>query len=913
MVTTATETRNDAVRLLREQFFNRTDRVAVLAPWGKPCPVEANGNLDALLLGHILGDQAPETKVRYEIRRGTGAMMGRFRVGSYCPAPDATTRWLCIDLDGAGHAGALVDPQAAALESLSAFHREGLPAYLERSGGGKGWHLWCFFDPALPASKAQALGRALAPKNARLDDGSIADPRSGRGIEVFPKQAKIRSQGYGNLVWLPWWCGAAGGGNQFYRQGEAGELEPFTPDGFKAAKLEDADRILGALREQPKVAPAPPEHPTTTIIEGAWADWRRRAVTALPLEAVYGSWLTGNAAGTGWLECRDPGSASGDQNPSAGVADGSGDAERGAFHSFISGETMSVFDFLVQHGSAADFRDARGHVAALSGIPEPTAPEESKQDPPRVSQARKPRIVIRTAECEVVDEAIDALARIPGVYNRGQLLVHVVRDASKLAGIIHPGGSARIVPLGPAGVRDRLTAAAEWISLREREGEVEEVPAHPPAWASPAVEARKSWPRMRYLEGIVEQPVLRHDGSVLEQTGYDETTGLLYVPNATYPAIPRQPSKDDAVAAANEILDVVCDFPFKTDAHRAAWLAGVLTPLARYAFRGPAPLFLMDANVRSAGKTLLADVTGEILCGRAMPRTPQATDETEEIKRITAIVLEGDRVVLIDNLTRPLGSGALDTVLTGTVWSDRILGKSEKVCLPLLTVWYASGNNITFKGDTARRCLHIRLDSDHERPEYRDGFKHPKLLEWTHEHRVQLVVAALTILRAYTWAGRPDVGLKPWGSFEDWSALVRNAIVWTGLADPGATRAELDQVDGDSTALADLVAGWQELLGDRATVGCTVAQAIETLRADPDRSRYGRLHAAMDELCPHPVGQLPSARKLGNALRRLRGRVVGDRKLETRVLKGMNLWLVREVGAPIVEQETNLDLQLGLG
>ena len=122
MVTLMMPARDDALRLLRERFFNRTDRVAILAPWGKPCPVEANGTLDELLLGHLLGDAAPETKVRYENRRGSGAMMGRFRVGSYCPAPDATTRWLCIDFDGAGHAGALADPQAAALASFGALH-----------------------------------------------------------------------------------------------------------------------------------------------------------------------------------------------------------------------------------------------------------------------------------------------------------------------------------------------------------------------------------------------------------------------------------------------------------------------------------------------------------------------------------------------------------------------------------------------------------------------------------------------------------------------------------------------------------------------------------------------------------------------------------------------------------------------
>ncbi len=913
MVTRAVPARDDALRLLRERFLNRTDLVAIQAPWGKPCPVEANGTLDDLLLGHLLGAGAPEAKVRYVHRRGSGAMKGRFRVGSYCPSLDDTTRWLCLDFDGPGHASALADPQVTAGVALDVFTEAGLPVYLERSGGGHGWHLWCFFERPIAAVKAQALGRALAPKDALLANGKTADVSSNKGIEVFPKQ-KSRRSGFGNLVWLPWWQGAPEGANTFYRRGEAGALEPFIPTEFAATTAEAVDTLLATFaRNAPephetKTAPAPPASPHNT--DPVWVEWRQRALAALPLEAVYGTWLTGKAAGAGWLECRDPSSPTGDQNPSASVADGTGDAERGAFHSFISGRTLSVFDFLVEHGGVLDFRSARARVAELSGVPEPQAPTRSGADPPEEVRRRKPRIVIRTEEHAVVDEAIAALARVDGVFCRGQLLVHVVRDRSKLAGIIHPGGAARIVPLGSAGVRDRLTLAAEWIAMKERQGEIEEEPAHPPAWAAPAVEARKSWPRLRYLEGIIESPVLRPDGSLLEQRGYDEATGLLHLPNARYPPSPAAPTKEDAQEAVAELLDVVGDFPFKTDAHRSAWLAGVLTPLARYGFRGPAPLFLMDANVRGAGKSLLADVTGEIVSGRPMPRTPQALDETEEVKRITAIALEGDRLVLIDNINKPLGSGALDTVLTGTVWSERILGKSEKVSLPLLTVWYGTGNNITFKGDTARRCLHIRLDSDLEKPEIREGFKHPDLLAWVHANRPRFVVAALTVLRAFCVAGRPATGLKPWGSFEGWSALVRSAVVWAGLPDPGETRAELDEVDTDSNVLVDLISGWEELPGGFGSRGCTIAQALEVLREDGEEKQHARLRSALGELCPHPPGQTPTTRKVGYALRRFRGRVAGGRKLQTRVAAGNNLWFVQHVGSPEPVEPSTLGLPL---
>jgi hypothetical protein len=109
-------------------------------------------------------------------------------------------------------------------------------------------------------------------------------------------------------------------------------------------------------------------------------DWRRRALERLPLESVYGDVLTGKPQGLGWLEARDPWSPTGDQKPSAGVADGQGAAERGTFKSFRDADDrgLSVFDYLVKRGLAADFRAARQNVAELSGVPLPPVPARKK-------------------------------------------------------------------------------------------------------------------------------------------------------------------------------------------------------------------------------------------------------------------------------------------------------------------------------------------------------------------------------------------------------------------------------------------------------------------------------------------------------------------------------------------------------
>jgi P4 family phage/plasmid primase-like protien len=420
--------RDTALRLFRQRFLNRTDIVAILAPWGKPCPA-APKDLDALLAAHLLGEAAPSTKVSWKNRGGSTATLGRFRVGAYAPAPDGTTRWLCLDFDGAGHASALADPEEAARAGLAAFEQACLTAHLERSGGGLGWHLWCFFDPPVPAEEARNIGHALAPKDAPLAGGGFADSGAGTGIEVFPKQAKVRRGGYGNLVWLPWWSRAKVGGNHFYRAGPEGTLIPCVPS-LEVASAERLRSVLAELAGDRPVEPMVADRPTipgvdpTAADSPRWTEWRRNALAALPLEPIYGPWLTGKTSGVGWLECRDPASQTGDQNPSAGVADGTGQAARGTFHSFASNQRLSVFDFLVKHCGAANFRAARARVAELAGVPEPQLPTKPPPPTARDAKRRRPSRLIVGSHVELGSLALTDLkgaSPMPIVFDRGDL------------------------------------------------------------------------------------------------------------------------------------------------------------------------------------------------------------------------------------------------------------------------------------------------------------------------------------------------------------------------------------------------------------------------------------------------------------------------------------------------------------
>ncbi len=336
---------------------------------------------------------------------------------------------------------------------------------------------------------------------------------------------------------------------------------------------------------------------------------------------------------------------------------------------------------------------------------------------------------------------------------------------------------------------------------------------------------------------------------------------------------------DDADAAMERLLEVVCDFPFETPEHRAAWLASLLTPLARFAFSGPSPLFLIDANVRGAGKGLLAQTIGRIVLGREMPVSSYAHDSDEMRKKITSIAIAGDRVILLDNLEGTFGNDAIDRATTSTRWKDRILGKSEEVELPLIPVWYATGNNVQVAADTTRRIIHVRMDVLSERPEERQEFKHPNLLAWIGRERGRLLCDALTILAAYCRAGRPKHNLTPFGSFEGWSELVREAVVWVGLPDPCLTRTKLaEQSDTTADALAQLIAAWRKY--DTFGQGIVISEMLGRLA--PQERQYTPtgevetgMRAALENIVGCPPGRTPTTRQVGNKLRYYRRRVVG--------------------------------------
>lgn len=335
--------------------------------------------------------------------------------------------------------------------------------------------------------------------------------------------------------------------------------------------------------------------------------------------------------------------------------------------------------------------------------------------------------------------------------------------------------------------------------------------------------------------------------------------------------VPEAPSFDEVLAARDMLLDVVVDFPWVDDIDRATWLAGVLTMFARHAFDGPTPVFVVTGNGPGAGKTLACKAAVMIATGRQPAMCAYQRREEEQMKTIASQLLASRQAVILDNVDCALGSPTLNLLWTSTSFEARLLSTNEAPSMPAKTVWWASGNNITYYRDTPRRVAQMRMQAD-ESPETRQTFKHRDLLAFVRENHERLVQAALTMLRGAFMAGKWDGdGLPAWGSYEAWSRVIRGTVVYADMPDPVDGRLGVE--DPDVEEIRALHDGWAELPG-ASEGGISAQEALDELRDRPGKFAWLRAHVA-DAFDGKPC----TARQLGALLKRRKDRVVAGRKL----------------------------------
>jgi hypothetical protein len=363
--------------------------------------------------------------------------------------------------------------------------------------------------------------------------------------------------------------------------------------------------------------------------------------------------------------------------------------------------------------------------ALLAEPPEPDPPGYGAEAAPLPAQEgiEYPRVIVnnrplRDLTADIV-EVLDRANHPPRLFIQAGRLVRLRQDER---------GQSWLEPMTDLHLRHRLSQVADVVQVSGGRGE-QVWHVFPSLSLMRDVLSMETW-TFPPVAGLVETPIVRPDGSLLTTPGYDASTRLLYrpAPGVTFPPLVPDPTPD-AIQRALALLDeAIGEFPYIDDASKANALALLLTPLLRTAIAGPVPLALVDAPQAGTGKSLLTRVLAVIATGRSAAIMTAPAGDEEFRKKITATLLSGTTLIVLDNVEGQLLAGSLAAALTTDTWSDRLLGQSLMVTLPQQVTWVATGNNLQLAGDLARRCYWIRLDAQTARPWQRTGFRHPDLL-----------------------------------------------------------------------------------------------------------------------------------------------------------------------------------------
>jgi hypothetical protein len=409
----------------------------------------------------------------------------------------------------------------------------------------------------------------------------------------------------------------------------------------------------------------------------------------------------------------------------------------------------------------------------------------------------------------------------PCFFQRGSDIVRVARldQPMDVQGVTIPKSTTITVPLNPADAQARLCRHILYMrQTQNAEGRLVSQPIDPPTHVVRAVlEAVGDW-QMPALIAVTDVPILRDDGSIMTDEGYDPTSGLFYGGGAPEIELPDAPTLEDARTAVDVIMEPLKEFPVaEGDITRSVMLAYLLTGLIR-PLLPLAPCFVISATTAGTGKGLFIDIANLILHG-VPPATMAALSgnhaEEEERKRITSVLLRGVGSIHIDNISEHgLGSDALNSLMTSEEWSDRVLGSNTTTTIPSRVLIAASGNNVQVRGDMVRRSLRAHFDAGMERPERR-VFEISDLKSHVRINRPKFLSALYTVLVAYRRAGKPGGREVLLGSFEAWSEEVAGAIRWLGLPDPTRSQEVLFEIDPEMQNFAVLLTAWHAYYGSR--------------------------------------------------------------------------------------------------
>ena len=424
----------------------------------------------------------------------------------------------------------------------------------------------------------------------------------------------------------------------------------------------------------------------------------------------------------------------------------------------------------------------------------------------------------------VVKQALND-GKVPGTYVTAGRVV-ICEQVSGSPDMITAEGSrplpVEVSQAKPAALQALLadhTFTFRRVPVKGQQGVWEPSEFTPTAETLAAVLAPKSWPGLPPLNGIIGSPVLRPDGTLLSQPGYDEVSGLYLASRVQLPQIPERPSADD-VAWARDLLfrQVLGDFCWAGGADKANYIAMLVTQVIRRWLGGaPVPLLMVTATDAGAGKTLLITICG-VLFG--LGKYIWTDDEEELRKQLTSVLADQSGVICFDNVPRGtvVRSAVLSKLLTDRTWGDRLLGGNVLAKFANDRLWAVTGNNLRIGGDNRTRTVLVALEPG-PRPETRGNFTLDDLESWIEEpgNQRELLLAVLVLVADWAAAGCPQADVVPMRQFTRWARAVAGFCAWHGVTGFGSNAGELEDMDDDDADWTSFLARWARICGGPVT------------------------------------------------------------------------------------------------
>jgi hypothetical protein len=338
----------------------------------------------------------------------------------------------------------------------------------------------------------------------------------------------------------------------------------------------------------------------------------------------------------------------------------------------------------------------------------------------------------------------------------------------------------------------------------------------------------KNHPGVPVLAGIIEHPIFRSDGTLLETPGYDIKTGLYYSPPVGFVLAdrPARPTREDARDAAKWILDeVMVDFPYESDSDKVNALAYFFRPLIRPMVKGHMPAVYFNKKMLQTGGSKHSRLSSIIQTGHEPVEWGPEASEDEIRKSILSTLADMPDEVMVDNIDEFFSSHNMCKLLTSETWSARELGTSSQKTYEHRASWTFNGNNITAAHDLMLRGFVVNLDARTAHPEARTDFKNGMggaFEVWLKANRGLALSKLVTIIEAWLLDGKPQA-TKKWCTLSEFNEVMS---VLAGLCDfclpdelPGFNILSQENMskaeDSDITSHADFMRSWGMLWGDK--------------------------------------------------------------------------------------------------